>query len=454
MWFLLALPLIVIILFVIFYAICRVCESHLVPSIEVFIRQYQIPEDVAGVTLIAFGSACPELLLNIVSAQENESSLSQPALLGSAMIAFGLIPPLCCFFSAKPFLLLKTKPLLRDCTVYVIALMAFLYFSKDGITDPREMISMVVIYVVYVLTALIFTSGAPPSSEVGKKDGNPTKEDDHQMHAGPTSENEDGTMPDTDEEKTFVFWARVRIQWLVKLTSGVTGMLDEASEKLLHYSMPLLVDDRDAKQPVYDKVSIEPLLRRDVEADRDVERVTYHRVAVGRACTVLASAILHITLLVWALIQACLYLLEVLPGVSSTTIGGTVVAFGSQLPDITSSVALARGGLCNAAMAGAVGSQVINLTLGVALPALSLLMTGAKVKIDVDEVEAIGLLTGLVFLVLFFYLLSIVPFTTILKTRTLPDTSQLSRSWASFLLIAFCLSYGIFIGENEAYRRR
>ena len=95
----LSLTMLVLALSLIFYAVCKVCDSYLVPAIEVFIKQYMIPEEVAGVTLIAFGSACPELLLNIVSAQENESALSQPAILGSAMIAFGFIPPLCCYFS-------------------------------------------------------------------------------------------------------------------------------------------------------------------------------------------------------------------------------------------------------------------------------------------------------------------------------------------------------------------
>lgn len=31
-----------------FFALCIVCDEHLIPTIEVFIIQFQIPEEVAG----------------------------------------------------------------------------------------------------------------------------------------------------------------------------------------------------------------------------------------------------------------------------------------------------------------------------------------------------------------------------------------------------------------------
>ena len=44
---------------------------------------------------IAFGSAVPEIVFNSVSAITHDSSISLTSLLGSAMIAFGMIPGLC-----------------------------------------------------------------------------------------------------------------------------------------------------------------------------------------------------------------------------------------------------------------------------------------------------------------------------------------------------------------------
>ena len=50
-----------------FYAICVVCDDHLVPIVEVFIKIYNVPEEMAAVTLVALGSAAPELILNMVA---------------------------------------------------------------------------------------------------------------------------------------------------------------------------------------------------------------------------------------------------------------------------------------------------------------------------------------------------------------------------------------------------
>ena len=74
----------------VFYTISLLCDEYLVPAIDVLIQQYKIPEEVAAVTLIAFGSATPEIVLNSVSAVEHTVDLSLPACLGSGIIAFGL----------------------------------------------------------------------------------------------------------------------------------------------------------------------------------------------------------------------------------------------------------------------------------------------------------------------------------------------------------------------------
>jgi Ca2+/Na+ antiporter len=65
-----------------FYTIMLVCDNHLVPTVEVFIKQFEVPETVAAVTLVAFGSATPELLLNSIAAIEKTSDISMSAILG------------------------------------------------------------------------------------------------------------------------------------------------------------------------------------------------------------------------------------------------------------------------------------------------------------------------------------------------------------------------------------
>lgn len=98
----------------VFYTVSLLCDEHLVPAIDVLIRQYNIPEEVAAVTLIAFGSATPEIVLNSVSAIENTVDLSLPACLGSGVIAFGLVPALCVLATGKNPIILKPKLIVRE----------------------------------------------------------------------------------------------------------------------------------------------------------------------------------------------------------------------------------------------------------------------------------------------------------------------------------------------------
>lgn len=62
------LPLVaaVVALVFMFLCICVVCDQHLVPAVETIIEQFDVPEEIAAVTLIAFGSSSPEILLNTV----------------------------------------------------------------------------------------------------------------------------------------------------------------------------------------------------------------------------------------------------------------------------------------------------------------------------------------------------------------------------------------------------
>lgn len=122
-----------------FYTLCLLCDEHLIPTVEVFIKQFEIPEEVAGivvaafkktrcffdqiclsfhngvaVTLVAFGSAAPELFLNSVSAVAKTSDLSLSAVLGSGMVAFGLIPSLCVLNGLKNEMKFRSFPILRE----------------------------------------------------------------------------------------------------------------------------------------------------------------------------------------------------------------------------------------------------------------------------------------------------------------------------------------------------
>ena len=47
-----------------FVALAIVCDDYLVPAIEVLCERWKIPEDAAGASFLAFGSAAPEILVS------------------------------------------------------------------------------------------------------------------------------------------------------------------------------------------------------------------------------------------------------------------------------------------------------------------------------------------------------------------------------------------------------
>ena len=98
-------------------------------------------------TLLALGSASPEIVLNSVSAVEHAVSLSLNAVLGSAMIAFGLIPALCSWASPHNVVHLRAGPIIREVCFYCIALFWFIYSMHDGNATTMEALSLVSIYV-------------------------------------------------------------------------------------------------------------------------------------------------------------------------------------------------------------------------------------------------------------------------------------------------------------------
>ncbi len=57
-----------------------------------------------------------------------------------------------------------------------------------------------------------------------------------------------------------------------------------------------------------------------------------------------------------------------------------------KIPDTVSAIALSRNGLTHGAISGAIGSQVINISLGIGLPALVLCLCGdGKVKLAKED---------------------------------------------------------------------
>ena len=144
-----------------------VCDDWMCMSLERMCDIWMIREDVAGATFMAFGSAAPEIIINMVSTLKQAREYPPPpsaldatnvgvgAIIGSGMIAFLIIPGACALFSDGIELKLKRRPLLRDIGFYAVLLVMLYFFLQDGIIELSESLTLVLTYVVYVSVVVL-----------------------------------------------------------------------------------------------------------------------------------------------------------------------------------------------------------------------------------------------------------------------------------------------------------
>jgi Fe-S cluster biogenesis protein NfuA len=92
-----------------FLALAIICDDYLVPPIEHFCERYQIPDEAAGASFLAFGSSAPEIVIASIATlggaapddpDGDDTGLS--TVLGSAVLAFGLIPAVSAMLALPP----------------------------------------------------------------------------------------------------------------------------------------------------------------------------------------------------------------------------------------------------------------------------------------------------------------------------------------------------------------
>ena len=137
-----------------FCALALVCDEFFVPSLEIIIEKFHIPEDVAGATFMAAGGSAPEFFTSLVGVFFARNAVGFGTIVGSAvfniLFVIGVVGLL-----TKSILLLTSWPLFRDTTFYAVALAALVGFLQNGQVAWYESLSLFSLYVLYVLFMLI-----------------------------------------------------------------------------------------------------------------------------------------------------------------------------------------------------------------------------------------------------------------------------------------------------------
>ncbi|XP_046970258.1 sodium/potassium/calcium exchanger Nckx30C isoform X4 [Vanessa cardui] len=133
-----------------FVALAIVCDEFFVPALDVIIERLAIRDDVAGATFMAAGGSAPELFTSIIGVFVSFDDVGIGTIVGSAVFNILFVIGACALFS-RTTLSLTWWPLFRDCTFYSISLLVLIYCFRDNVIYWQEALVLFSLYGAYVL---------------------------------------------------------------------------------------------------------------------------------------------------------------------------------------------------------------------------------------------------------------------------------------------------------------
>lgn len=459
------------------FAGLAMAADHLCNSMETLCDHWKVPEDVGGATFMAFGAAVPEITVNAISTlrtvlstrdsedpsdegQARDCELGIGAICGSGLIAFLVIPSICTLAAPAP-LSLKRRPLLRDMTAYLTALLVLLHVLLQGEATLPSAVALVLCYFIYVAVLVL---GRPVRNWARRRRG--------QVRTTTTSvfrdryENASFSQATSFHEPPLP--APERRSEIVEMQEGpVDSVPVPASTEgaggnaallrvgvLLTTELPL-----DRRCPltflrIVGQGLLKPLAFATDATCPDC-RITMRWEKLYMV-TFFASLtwICVFSFLVTVVCDRWVALLEQ-PNAMGF-LGLAIVAIGAEVPDTAQAVAVARRGYGSMATASCMGSQVVNICIGLGMPWLITASLGKTVDLQAAPVflraaawTLLGSVLGVAVLLLGVTLVARQP------------KSKHSR-WKAFLclgayaVVLTCLGYLGFLGRSgvsAAYQR-
>ncbi|VDM39819.1 unnamed protein product [Toxocara canis] len=112
--------------------------------------QLAISDDVAGATFMAAGGSAPEFFTSVFGVFITQNNVGIGTIVGSATFNILCVLAFCTLFS-KEVLQLTWWPLFRDIFFYIFALLFLVAFFLDDRIEVHEALSMFIIYVIYAI---------------------------------------------------------------------------------------------------------------------------------------------------------------------------------------------------------------------------------------------------------------------------------------------------------------
>jgi len=430
-----------------FYALALVCDHYFVPALNVIIEKMKISPDVAGATFMAAGGSAPELFTAIIGVFIATSDVGIGTIVGSAVFNV-LFVIAACAFASKKALDLTAWPLLRDTLFYAIALMMLVGFFEDNEIQWWEALILFMWYGAYVVFMMFnsfweekFLTQFPSLTKKGEDtpDGaTDAPETNHLNFALITNQYRAGFK--------WRGYRRPLLNILKFQEETVNQMEGDAKEikgierlrNILHRNDDKKEEEKqdNIKMPTVDVVDSAVEKEEPAKEFQDPFLSGPHGGPVGVIVWIVSLPLvfpLWLTLpnmenkekrkwfpvtfigsILW--IAAYSYLmvwwatiLGRVVGISDAVMGLTVLAAGTSVPDLITSVLVAKQGHGDMAVSSSIGSNIFDVTVGLPLPWLlwSLSKGGEPMKVTS---AGMGCSIGMLFLMLLIVIISIIAF--------------------------------------------
>eukprot|EP00928_Gymnodinium_smaydae_P030150 TRINITY_DN2248_c0_g6_i1.p1 TRINITY_DN2248_c0_g6~~TRINITY_DN2248_c0_g6_i1.p1 ORF type:complete len:621 (+),score=148.93 TRINITY_DN2248_c0_g6_i1:82-1944(+) len=414
-----------------FLAIATVCDECFVPALEVIAEELDLSADVNGATFMAAGGSAPEFFTSMFGAVMYENDVGIGTIVGSAVFNVMFVIGACAAVAPAP-LVLTWFPLARDASFYMLDLCVLMLLLRDGRVVWYEGLELFTLYLAY--TTFMARSEAVEARIKALTKGSSDAEDGSSWAAardgsvvaataGTGEAVDDAQAGDDKKGKQFKHKnemavvpceplkepGRPGLAWNQdveasgeekdccakdKDASGAGGETEEDEEE----SKPLSLDPPDADAGIRDWVlyvlSV-PIIAVLMASVPDVRREGWRKLY---PLTFVAS-IIWIAGFTWLMVWLATIIGETM-GVKEHIMGLTILAAGTSVPDLLTSVIVAREGHGDMAVSSSIGSNIFDVTVGLPVPWIVFCtLRGRAVPINDDNIEVtVLLLLGMVVL--------------------------------------------------------
>lgn len=374
-----------------FYALALVCDHFFVPSLDVIIERFGISPDVAGATLMAAGGSAPELFTSIIGVFIAISDVGIGTIVGSAVFNVLFVIAACAFASAKA-LSLTAWPLIRDTFFYSISLMLLVGFFYDEEIRWYEALILFLWYGAYVLFMKFNVKAEAkflelfPSLKKAEEETDPAVE----LRAGfkfnpnrrPLLDIMQGKVTDLNAAGTEMRNMESGIQGLKKKLEAA-GDTDEKAKENNEKNEEEKADE--AKEiPVQNEEDYKDVVMSGPQGNILSKIVWFITMPLMIPMWLTTPdpnnptrkkffALTFLVSILWIMVFSYLMvwwatMIGYIAGISEAVMGLTFLAAGTSVPDLITSVLVAKQGHGDMAVSSSIGSNIFDVTVGLPLP--------------------------------------------------------------------------------------